>query len=44
VPEKQLLATIIEASKPIVAVIGPWNKDRLKAPLNGKYSIVVFGI
>ena len=26
---------VIEASKPVVAVIGPWDKDRLKAPVNG---------
>ncbi len=29
------IAAVIEASKPIVAAIGPWDKDRLKAPENG---------
>ena len=29
------IAAVIDASKPIVAVIGPWDKDRLKAPRKG---------
>jgi hypothetical protein len=36
-PFDQEIKNLIQASKPVVAAIGPWNKERLMAPTRGMF-------